>query len=60
MRAYFHGRYVELVWCGRRGIKKRIERGCESLYCSSFCIILIYFLFLRVECAIIKGGNMKM
>jgi hypothetical protein len=60
MKAYFNGRYVDLVWCGRRGIRKKIERGCESFYCISFCIILIYLLFLRMECAIREGENMKM
>jgi hypothetical protein len=51
---------VDLVWCERRGIRKRIERGCESFYYISFFIILIYLLFLRMECAIKEGENMKM
>jgi len=29
-RAYFHGRHVDLLCYGRRGIKKRIKVDCGS------------------------------
>jgi hypothetical protein len=29
-KAYFHGRYVDLMWYGRKGIKRRIKGVCGS------------------------------
>jgi len=29
-RAYFHGRYVDLMWYERKGIKRRIKGVCGS------------------------------
>jgi hypothetical protein len=33
MRAYFYGRDVDLVWYGRRGIKRRIKGNCGLFPC---------------------------
>jgi hypothetical protein len=29
-RVHFHRKHVDLVWYGRRGIKRRIKRDCRS------------------------------
>ncbi len=56
---YFHGRHVDLVKYGRTWIKRIIEGDYGSFYCTPFCIGIIYLFFLRIECAIREGENMK-
>jgi len=33
MKAYFYGRYVDLVWYGRREIRRRTKGDCGSFPC---------------------------
>jgi hypothetical protein len=56
---YFHGRHVDLVRYGRRGIKWIIEGDYGSFYCTPFCTGLIYLFFLIIECAIREKESMK-
>jgi hypothetical protein len=34
--AYFHGRYVDLMWYGGKGIRRRIKGVCESFPCIQY------------------------
>jgi hypothetical protein len=35
-KAYFHGRYVDVMWDGRKWIRRRIKGVCESFPCIRY------------------------
>jgi hypothetical protein len=34
-KAYFHGRHVDLMWYGRKGIRMKIKGDYESILCNT-------------------------
>ncbi len=47
MRAYFHGRRVDLMWYERKGIKMKIKGDCGSFPWSMGNIMILNWMWLR-------------
>jgi hypothetical protein len=45
-RAYFHGKHMDLMWYGRKGIMMSIKKDCGSFHQGIFKITILDWMWL--------------